>query len=68
MEIITKKVNERICFDCKGTGEDLMKDIKLMSPENSQCSICEGTGKIKENHYYHIDEKNKICMDSDTLS
>lgn len=76
MKIISKKVNERICERCRDEGkiqqEFVDKNsiiIEFCSDGNIflQCPKCEGTGKIGDNHYYHIDEKNKICFDGDSL-
>ena len=44
---VIKKVLSSICYKCNGTG--------LIGMFNQRdCPTCVGTGKFKENFYYHI--------------
>ena len=42
------------CSECEGLGYDSERDIKLISPKNSQCPQCKGTGEIKGNIWIMI--------------
>ena len=54
---IETKVIKQTCFLCCGKKK---KGKKV-------CSKCNGTGKTEDVINYFIDDKNKICVDGDTL-
>lgn len=35
--------------------------------KKENCKSCNNTGIFKDHIYYHIDEKNKICVEGDTI-
>ena len=52
---IIKKELKQPCYICKSNG----------SIRGVACDACEGTGKYKENYYYHI--AKGTCISGDTL-
>lgn len=58
------------CWKCNGTGIEMMEDLHPAHKVINQipCSICKGTGKWKEDHYFFvIKDKNgqQIAFDGD---
>jgi RecJ-like exonuclease len=59
----TKKISQKECPDCKGSGKAKSLDLSRMTQKDmenliqggSDCQTCSGTGKIT------IDEKCKVC-------
>jgi len=58
MTIIKKEISNK-CYKCSGTGFGKL--------DETECSVCKGTGIWKEEIYYFIDKKNKIAISGDTL-
>jgi len=58
MSIIRKEI-ENPCYCCNGKGFiiDNAKKIK--------CPTCKGSGIWKDSMCYYIDDKKKICFDSE---
>lgn len=66
MTIINKKIKYQKCYQCNG------KDFIEKNKENpgltalyEYCKACNGTGQFEEYYSYYIDDKNKICFDSE---
>ena len=56
------------CWVCDGDGYIVkFYDDKPYHRNKLKCKLCSGTGKFRESHYYIIDNKNKIAIDSDTI-
>ena len=53
MTVIRKTIKKEKCY-CGG--------------KKKKCRACKNTGIYEEHHYLFIDDKQKICMDSDNLA
>jgi len=58
---IEKRTTNFKCYRCSGK-----KYIKIQGKQQ-QCPVCKGTGTWKEDTYYFINDKTKICFDGDGL-
>ena len=61
---IEKEVTILQCSGCRGKGYTINANKK-----SQQCSICKGSGKEKEYHWYYffIANGKKCCVEVDTL-
>ena len=60
---VIKKTLKYPCYCCR-------QSIRGETIPRKDCKVCDGTGKFKDEIYYHIvtDRKgNKYCFDADTI-
>lgn len=50
------------CWGCGSCGVIVSQSENVVA-----CPLCDGKGKYRESHYYIIDNKIKIAIDSDTI-
>jgi hypothetical protein len=54
---VIKKIVKTPCYCCSSVGGK--------PTSRNKCKVCNGTGKYKESHYYHI--FGNQCIDGDTV-
>lgn len=52
------------CYTCGGVGSIVINENHPLVRE--QCTVCNGTGQYKAEHFIIVDEVNKIAIDSDS--